>query len=67
MGCMSMQNLESVALMVCEKRCLGMTDKQTDGEMDEHAYVDFSRRTDQKCIYFIGSHMAPSTCYINFA
>ena len=27
--CMSMQNLESVALMVSEKRCFDMTDRQT--------------------------------------
>ena len=27
---MSMENLESVALMVSEKRCLDMTDRRTD-------------------------------------
>ena len=29
--CVSMQNLESVASMVSEKRCLDMTDRRTDG------------------------------------
>ena len=33
-----MQNLESVFLMVSEKRCLDMTDRQTDGQGE----IDFS-------------------------
>ena len=34
--CMSMQNLESAAPMVSEKRCLHMTDRRTDGQTDGH-------------------------------
>ena len=30
LDCVSVQNLESVALMVSEKRCLDMTDRRTD-------------------------------------
>ena len=32
--CVSMQNLESVALMVSEKRGHGLTDRRTDGRTD---------------------------------
>ena len=34
MDCMSIPNLGSVALMVFEKHCLDMTDRQTDEQTD---------------------------------
>ena len=73
--CVSMLCLESVALMVSEKRCLDMTDRRTDGQTDRRT----GRRTDMAksdflvalikniCIYYIGSHMSSSACYIHSA
>ena len=60
---MSLQNLESLALMVAEKHCLDMTERWTDGRRDQWTCLNrFSRSTDQEHIYFIESQMTPSPC-----
>ena len=73
--CVSVQTFEYVALMVSERRCLDMTDRETDrradgqtcrwtdGQMDRRTWLNpFSRRADQEYIYFTGSQISSSTC-----